>query len=174
MRVRLRQMRCSPSGTKLRMSSSAINRRANRSASLKSCLRPRGARLEKACARCRVICGSSSSHTDRQYCAVDSITASSTPNSLSHFDKRCNSVGIVVKRRRSCFDSGTRASTTTTIRTFLWTSIPATLLAMATSQRGSGRRRALRHHTPSRATNSTYGIVGATQIGSNTHPTPNS
>ena len=43
---------------------------------LKSCLRPRGARLVNACAKCKRMWGSSSIHTDRQYCAVDSITAS--------------------------------------------------------------------------------------------------
>ena len=63
----LRQIRCSPLGTKLKISSSAISRRTSRSASLKSCLRPRGARLENACAKCKRIWGSSSSHTDRQY-----------------------------------------------------------------------------------------------------------
>jgi hypothetical protein len=42
MRVMLRQIRCSPLGTKLKISSLAINRRTNRSASLKSCLRPHG------------------------------------------------------------------------------------------------------------------------------------
>jgi hypothetical protein len=59
-----------------------------------------------------------SSHTDRQYCAVDSITASSTPCSCSQVDKRRNSLGMVANRRRSGFDSGVRASMTTTIRTF--------------------------------------------------------
>src|SRR5215469_1074733 len=66
MRVRLRQIRCSPPGTKLKINSSAISRRTSRSASLKSYLRPRGARLENACAKCKPICGSSSSHTDHQ------------------------------------------------------------------------------------------------------------
>jgi hypothetical protein len=55
---------------------------------LKSCLRPRGARLENACAKCIRMWGSSSSHTDRQYCAVDSITASSTPSSRNHVKRR--------------------------------------------------------------------------------------
>jgi hypothetical protein len=50
---------------------------------------------------------------------VDSITASSTPNCSSHVDKRRKSLGMVVKRRRSGFESGVRASITTTIRTFL-------------------------------------------------------
>jgi hypothetical protein len=44
-------------------------------------------------------------------------------------------------------------STTPTVRTFLCTSIPAILSAIATSGRGSGRKRAHRHHTPSRAAN---------------------
>jgi hypothetical protein len=109
--------------------------------------------LENACAKCKHICGSNSSHTDRQYCAVDSITASSTPRSCSHVDKRRNSLGMVANRRRSGFDSGVRASMTTTIRTFLCTSIPAILLAIETSRRESGRKRAQRHQTPSRATN---------------------
>ncbi|MDX6459920.1 MAG: hypothetical protein QOE55_3617 [Acidobacteriaceae bacterium] len=167
-------MRCSPFGTKLRISSFAISRRTSLSASLKSCLRPRGARLENACARCKHICGSNSSHTDLQYCAVDSITASSTPSCLSHVDKRRNSPGMVVNRRRSGFDSGVRASIITTIKTFLCTSIPAILSAIVTSRRGSGRKRAQRHQTPSRATNHPSRIDGATRIGSNTHPRPNS
>jgi hypothetical protein len=81
----LRQIRWSPLGTKLKISSSAINRGTKRSASLKSCFRPCGARLENPCANCKLMCGSSSSHTDRQYWAVDSITASSTPCSRNHF-----------------------------------------------------------------------------------------
>jgi CubicO group peptidase (beta-lactamase class C family) len=48
-----------------------------------------------------------------------SITASSTSNCSSHVDKRRKSLGMVVKRRRSGFESGVRASITTTIRTFL-------------------------------------------------------
>jgi hypothetical protein len=92
----------------------------------------RGARLENACARCKHICGSNSSHNDRQYCAVDSITASSTLRSCSHVDKRRNSPGMVANRRRSGFDSGVCASMTTTIRTFLCTSIPAILSAIET------------------------------------------
>ena len=129
MRVRLRQIRCSPLGTKLKISSSAISRRTSRSASLKSCLRPRGARLENACAKCRCICGSSSSHTDRQYCAVDSITASSTPCSCNQIRNRCNSLGSVTNRRRAGFSCSALVSTTTTIKTFLCTSIPAIFIA---------------------------------------------
>jgi len=140
MRVMLRQIRCSPLGTKLKTSSLAISRRTNRSASLKSCLRPRGARLENACAKCKRMWGSSSSHTDRQYCAVDSITASSTPCSRNHVKRRCNSLGMVTNRRRAGFSSGILASTTTTINTFLCTSIPATFIA--SSWRGSGRTHA--------------------------------
>ncbi len=121
--VMLRQIRCSALGTKLKISSLAINRRTNRSASLKSCLRPRGARLENACAKCKRMWGSSSIHTDRQYCAVDSITASSTPCSRNHVKRRCNSLGTVTNRRRAGFSSGL-ASTTTTINTFLCTSSP--------------------------------------------------
>jgi hypothetical protein len=60
---------------------------------------------------------------------------------------------MVVNRCRSGFNSGALASITTTIRTFLCTSIPATLLNIATSRRESGRKRAQRHQTPSRATN---------------------
>ena len=79
--------------------------------------------------------------------------ASSTPSSLSPVVRRRSSLGMVANRRRSGFDSGVRASITTTISTFLCTSIPATVSAIATSRRGSGRMRAQRHHTPSRATN---------------------
>jgi hypothetical protein len=43
------------------------------SGALKSCLRPCGARLENAWAKCNRMYGLSSSHTDRQYCAVDSL-----------------------------------------------------------------------------------------------------
>src|SRR5499433_2302833 len=80
------------------------------------------------------------SHTDRQYCAVDSITASSTPCSCNQIRNRCNSLGSVTNRRRAGFSSGTLVSTTTTIKTFLCTSIPATFIA--SSWRGSGRTHA--------------------------------
>jgi hypothetical protein len=41
-------------------------------------LRPRGARLENACANCKRMYGSNSNHTDRRYWAADSMTASFT------------------------------------------------------------------------------------------------
>src|SRR5215469_2067596 len=160
----LRQVRCSPFGTKLKINSSAISRRTNRSASLKSCLRPRGARLENACANSKRIYGSNSNHTDRQYWAVDSITASSTPRSRNQVDNRRRSLGRVAKRRRSGFHSGLLASTTTTISTFLCTSIPA-ILDIASSRRGGGER-TKRRYTPSRATTLPAKTGGATQIGS--------
>jgi hypothetical protein len=50
-------------------------------------------------------------HTDRQYRAVDSITASSTPCSRNHINRRCNSLGMVMNRRRPGFSSGVLAST---------------------------------------------------------------
>jgi hypothetical protein len=49
---------------------------------------PRGARFENACARCKRMYGSNSDHTDRQYWAVDSITASSTPCSRNQIESR--------------------------------------------------------------------------------------
>src|SRR5215469_1611936 len=85
----LRQVRRSSPRTKLKINSSAMSRRTNRSASLKSCLCPRGARLENACANCKRRYGSNSSHTVRQYCAVDSMTASSTLCSRNQIDNRC-------------------------------------------------------------------------------------
>src|SRR6516165_9131566 len=147
MRVMLRQMRCSPFGTKLKINSSAISRRTNRSASLKSCLRPRGARLEKACAKCKSICGSNSNHTVRQYCAVDSMTASRTPCSRNQLDRRRRSLGKVVNRRRSGFSTGEVASINTTIKTFLCTSIPAILYPIAFSWRGQAERAKESLHT---------------------------
>ena len=77
----------------------AICRRTNRSASWKSCLRPRGARLQNACAKCKRIGGSSSNHTDRAYCAADSSTASSTPCSCNQIRSWCNWLGMVANRR---------------------------------------------------------------------------
>src|ERR1700693_1876972 len=53
------------------------------SASEKSPFRPLGARLECAWARCSFNCPSNACHTGFQYCAVDSITASCTPDSAS-------------------------------------------------------------------------------------------
>src|SRR5215469_14133141 len=108
----LRQVRRSSPRTKLKINSSAMSRRTNRSASLKSCLRPRGARLENACANCKRRYGSNSNHTVRQYCAVDSITASSTLCSRNQIDNRCRSLGMVVNLRRSGFSSGVLASIT--------------------------------------------------------------
>ena len=52
-RITVRHKRCSASGTKLRLSSSATSRFTRRSASAKSFLRPRGPRFDCACARCR-------------------------------------------------------------------------------------------------------------------------
>ena len=61
-----RQIRYSPPGTKFKINSSAIRaRRTNRSASLNSCLHPRGPGLENACANCKRTDGSNSNHTDR-------------------------------------------------------------------------------------------------------------
>src|SRR4029077_329946 len=79
-------------------------------------------------------------HTDRQYWAVDSITASSTPCSSNHIRNRCSSLGMVANRRLTGFSSGVFVSTTTNISTFLCTSIPA--IFIASSQRGSGRTHA--------------------------------
>src|SRR5262249_4452713 len=76
----------------------------------------------------------------RQYCAVDSRTASSTPCSCNQIRNRCNSLGSVTNRRRAGFSCGKLVSTTTTIKTFLCTSIPATFIA--SSWRGSGRTHA--------------------------------
>ena len=56
--------------------------------------------MEKACANCNRIYGSNSNHADRQYSAVDSITASSTPCSRSQVDNRRRSLGMVGNRRR--------------------------------------------------------------------------
>ena len=61
-------------------------------------------------ARCKRMYGSNSNHTDRQYWAVDSITASSTPCSRNQIKSRCNSLGMVTNRRRSGFSSGVLAS----------------------------------------------------------------
>jgi hypothetical protein len=98
--------------------------------------------LENACAKCKRMWGSSSNHTDRQYCAVDSITASSTPCSRNHVNSRCSSLGMVTNRRRAGFSSGVLASTTTTIKTFLSTSIPRP--SSPPPKRGSGRTHAKR------------------------------
>ena len=103
-------------------------------------LTPTGRTVENACAKCNRMWGSSSSHTDRQYWAVHSITTSSTPCSRNHVKRWCSWLGMVTNRRRAGFSSGLLASTTTTIRTFLCTSIPATFIA--SSWRGSGRTHA--------------------------------
>jgi hypothetical protein len=42
---------------------------------------------------------------------------------------RCNSLGSVINRRRAGFSSGALSSTTTTIKTFVCTSIPAIFIA---------------------------------------------
>ena len=61
-----------------------------------------------------------------------------------------------------------RSSCTTTISTFLWMSIDATLSlsAIVSSWRGSGRTRGTIHYAPSRATTLPAGRGGATKIGS--------
>jgi hypothetical protein len=83
--------------------------------------------------------------------ASSCITASSNPCSRNHINRRCNSLGMVTNHRRAGFSSGVLASTTTTIKTFLCTSIPATFIA--SSWRGSGRTHAKkithRHVLPS-------------------------
>ena len=109
-RITVRQSRCSASGTKLKVSSCATRRFTNRSASGKSLLRPPGPRFDCAWARwsvpasggapsrarrCGRQCCSSASHTGRQYCAVDSITTSSTSCSTSQSARRAQ-----VDRRR--------------------------------------------------------------------------
>src|SRR5258708_653881 len=60
---------------------------------------------------------------------VDSITASSTPCSCNQIRNRCNSLGSVTNRRRAGFPCSALVSTTTTIKTFLCTSIPAIFIA---------------------------------------------
>ena len=57
MRVMLRQIRCSPLGTKLKISSLRSVGAPTAPHLLKSCLRPRGARLENACAKCKRMWG---------------------------------------------------------------------------------------------------------------------
>src|SRR5499427_275933 len=139
----VRHRRCSASGTKLKISSWEINRFTRRSASRKSFLRPRRPRLDKACARCRAPdmrpapsrlsqlgfqYRSSAPHTGFQYCAVDSMTTSSTCCSISHSQTTCNCSGLLPYQRRSnWYSSSTSTSATTTASFFLWTSIPAIL-----------------------------------------------
>ena len=152
----VRQARCSGSGTKLKINSPATSRRSNRSASRKSPLRPRGARLEKACARCKRMYGSNSHQIGFQYCPVDSMTTSFTPCACSQASKRRRSLAMVPKRRRSSLHSGEIASPsldpTTTISTFGWMSIDATLSLsnMVSSWRGSGRMRGKKIRTVTR------------------------
>jgi hypothetical protein len=124
---------------------------------LKSYLRLRGARLENACAKRKRICGSSSSHTDRQYCAVHSMTASSTPCSCNQIRNRCNSLGSVTNRRRAGFSSGALVSTTTTINTFLCTSIPSDLHRFLLAWKRQNAR--VKAYAPSRATTPSYSVA---------------
>jgi hypothetical protein len=51
-------------------------------------LAPAGGTIGNACANCKRIYGSNSNHTDRQYWAVDSITASFTSCSRNQLDNR--------------------------------------------------------------------------------------
>jgi hypothetical protein len=61
-----------------------------------------------------------------QYCAVDSITTSSTCCSMSHPASSCNCSGLPPYQRRSnAYSSSISTSATTTASFFLWTSIPA-------------------------------------------------
>src|SRR5438105_6059401 len=168
MRVRVRQARCSGSGTKLSINFWARCRLTRRSASLKSCLRPRGARLENACANCSFMCGSSSIHTGLQYCAVDSITASPAPCASSHRRNRCSSPAVLPKRRRAatCPACSACTSSTITISTFLCTSIPAIVVPILASWCGNGRTRGIGHYAPSRAAAASHRKRGATLIGS--------
>src|ERR1019366_8139218 len=116
------------------------SRFSKRSASRKSLLRPRRPRLDKACARWSVpdirpapsrfsqlgfqYC-SSAPQTGLQYCAVDSITTSSTCCWISHSANRCNCSGLLPYQRRSnWYSSSTSTSATTTASFFLCTSIP--------------------------------------------------
>ena len=104
-------------------------------------LRPRRPRLDKACARWSVPdirpapsrfsqlgfqCCSSAPQTGFQYCAVDSITTSSTCCWISHSANRCICSGLLPYPRRSNWhSSSTSTSATTTASFFLCTSIPA-------------------------------------------------
>src|SRR5262249_1200104 len=111
--------RCSESGTKLKINSPARNRRRNRTASRKSYFRPLGARLEKACARCKRMYGSNSIPTGFQYGAVDSRTTSVTPCSRSQPDKQRRSLVVVPKRRHGSSPcESTSLAPATTISTF--------------------------------------------------------
>src|SRR6266849_10500806 len=106
-----------------------------------------GQRFDCACARCSAPdigpassrfwqvgfqYRSSAPQTGFQYCAVDSITTSSTCCSLSHSASRCNCSGLLPYQRRSNgYSSSTSTSATTTASFFLWTSIPAILYAIS-------------------------------------------
>jgi hypothetical protein len=113
--------------------------------------------------------GSNSSHTDRQYWAVDSITASSTACSRNQIDSRRNSLGMVANRRRSGFCSGVLASRTTTdndhqhflVYVNAWYLVGHRFLL--TWKRQNAREKG---YTPSRATTLPARMGGATQIGS--------
>src|SRR5687767_13394434 len=63
--------------------------------------RPRGARLECACARNSRHCPSNSCHTGLQYRAVDSITTSRTLRSASQADNSRTWLAVVPNLRRS-------------------------------------------------------------------------
>src|SRR5438128_2241293 len=135
LRITVRQRRCSASGTKLRLNSFATSRFTRRSASGKSFLRPRGPRFDCACARWSVpdigpvpsrfwplgfqYC-SSAPQTGFQYCAVDSITTSSTCCSISQWASNRRWSGLPPNRRRSnWYSPSTSTSATTTASIFL-------------------------------------------------------
>src|SRR5205085_5876262 len=108
-----------------------------------------------ACAKCRVPevgpapwrcwhCGfqhrSRISHTGFQYCAVDSITTSSTCCSRNHSARMRNCSDVADHFRRSNFNpSAEPTSATTTAKTFLCTSIEAILKGIC-SPEGSAER----------------------------------
>src|ERR1019366_8724263 len=77
---------------------------------------------------------SSAPQTGFQYCAVDSITTSSTCCWISHSANRCNCSGLLPYQRRSnWYSSSTSTSATTTASFFLCTSIPAILYGISSS-----------------------------------------
>jgi hypothetical protein len=93
-----------------RISSLATSRFTKRSASGKSFLRPRRPRFDCACAKCSTPevgpmpsrfwqtgfqYRSSAPHTGTQYCAVDSITTSSTCRSISHSTSSSRCSGLL-------------------------------------------------------------------------------
>jgi hypothetical protein len=76
--------------------------------------------------RCGRQCCSRASHTGRQYCAVDSMTTSSTSCATSQPASARRSVGVVPTFWRAKWKSpSTSTSASTTASIFLWTSIPA-------------------------------------------------